>query len=83
MQGEGLDALPIIGDFGLAISLNESEKFINKRVGSKGYTAPEILKGDPFDSKCDVFSLGCLLFALITAKLPFLSSSMEEYFMKT
>lgn len=33
--------------------------------------APEILKGKPYDKKCDLWSLGVILFQLTFGKLPF------------
>lgn len=41
------------------------------RVGSPGYTAPEVVMGVEYSEKCDVFSLGVCLYAMITARLPF------------
>ena len=82
MSSNSFDAIPKIGDFGFAVKLQPGES-CSKRVGSKGYTAPEVLKGEPYDFKCDVFSFGCMLFAMVTADLPFLAKSMEDYFFKT
>lgn len=33
--------------------------------------APEILQGHPYDKKCDIWSLGVILFQLVFGKLPF------------
>lgn len=40
-------------------------------VGTPGYMAPEVVNGCDYDSKCDVWSLGVCLYAMITASLPF------------
>lgn len=41
-----------------------------KLVGTSYYIAPEILKGD-YNEKCDIWSLGVILYILVTAVPPF------------
>ncbi len=65
---------PKITDFGLAINLN---KDMNKDstfvmgVGSPAYMSPEQIKNYPLNQKTDLYSLGVLLFQLLTGRLPF------------
>jgi len=40
-------------------------------LGTPAYMAPERLKNLPYDGQADVYSLGCMLFQLLTGKLPF------------
>jgi len=40
-------------------------------VGTLGYIAPEQLRGEAVSSTADLFSLGCILFEMVTAKQPF------------
>jgi serine/threonine protein kinase/Tfp pilus assembly protein PilF len=40
-------------------------------IGTLGYMAPEQLRGEAVDASADLFSLGCILFELVTAKKPF------------
>ncbi|MDQ3284029.1 MAG: serine/threonine-protein kinase, partial [Acidobacteriota bacterium] len=40
-------------------------------IGTLGYMAPEQLRGEPVDPSADIFSLGCILFEMVTAKTPF------------
>jgi serine/threonine protein kinase len=58
-------AIPKIIDFGLAKILSKSETS-SEPFGTIGYAAPEILKSEPYSFPCDLWSLGCLLYAMIT-----------------
>jgi len=40
-------------------------------VGTLGYMAPEQLRGEAVDGTADIFSLGCILFEMVTSKRPF------------
>ncbi|CAD8181047.1 unnamed protein product [Paramecium pentaurelia] len=63
----------MIADFGLAAF--SDQELIFKRCGTPGFVAPEILlyiDGGPiYDTKCDIFSAGVILYILITGKQPF------------
>ena len=45
-------------------------------VGSPGYMAPEQLEGSGTDARCDLFSLGIVLYQMLTGKHPFLKNSI-------
>ena len=49
-------------------------------VGTPSYTAPEILKGEPYDFRCDYWSLGVILFFLLSGTLPFDHEDTFELF---
>ena len=63
-----------ITDFGLAMNLgkevNQDSTFI-MGVGSPAYMSPEQIKGYPLNHKTDLYSLGVVLFHLLTGRLPF------------
>lgn len=50
-----------IADLGFACRADD-ESFINVKCGTPGYADPEVLKGFPFTTKADIFSLGCLFY---------------------
>lgn len=68
-----------IADFGLStfISSNPREKLFEK-CGTPCYAAPELLKGTGYTSKCDIFSLGSILFNLITGRYLFPGTERQE-----
>ena len=55
-------------DFGLA-SIKKSKNAL-KCVGTLYYMAPEVFRGN-YDEKCDMWSLGVLLYVLLSGYLPF------------
>jgi serine/threonine protein kinase len=62
-----------ITDFGLSKVFESDADAIMKTtyVGTRGYQAPELLLDKPYDLQCDVFSMGVVLFILITGYPPF------------
>jgi eukaryotic-like serine/threonine-protein kinase len=62
--------IPKLLDFGIAKSLSESEA-AGVLVGSAAFIAPERLRQLPYDGRADVYSLGVVLFRLLTGRLPF------------
>ena len=63
-------AVPKIVDFGLAKMIGPNES-ANEPFGTLGYVAPEVLQKKPYTFSCDVWSLGCILYALLSGSLPF------------
>ena len=48
-----------------------------EHLGSPLYMAPEILWGIPYDDRCDIYSLGCLLYNLVTGQYPFFAEEIN------
>ena len=60
-----------ISDYGLSNKLlSISEKFSSK-VSSFVYMAPEIIEGKSYDNKCDLWSLGVIIYQLFFKKFPY------------
>jgi serine/threonine protein kinase len=65
---------PKITDFGLALNLQKdmgTDSTFVMGVGSPAYMSPEQVKNYPLNHKTDLYSLGVLLFQLLTGRLPF------------
>ncbi len=76
---------PSLLDFGIAKLIDEGDdEFataltrITGRGFTLGYCAPEQITGEPTGVAADVFSMGVLLFELLTGTLPFKSASNSE-----
>lgn len=70
-------AIPKIVDFGLSKIIGPNETAIEP-FGTLGYVAPEVLKKQPYTFSCDVWSLGCITYALISGSLPFDHNDQKE-----
>ena len=52
------------------------------QTGTPYYASPEVWKDNPYDHKSDVWSLGCVLYEMITLRPPFRAKDMEGLFNK-
>ena len=61
-----------VTDFGIArFSSSETQTLTDKAIGSVHYIAPEQARGSVTDAKSDVYSVGVMLYEMLTGKLPF------------
>jgi calcium-dependent protein kinase len=72
-----VDDEPKIADFGLARFMSGTKKF--SMVGTPYYLAPEVISGD-YNTKCDIWSLGVVIYFALTGKKPFVGDGYEELF---
>ncbi len=67
-----------IADFGIALVTHDFSKKLTSTgefVGTPGYLSPEVCLGKPVDQRSDIFSLGIVLFEMLTGSMPFKDES--------
>ncbi|MBK6435043.1 MAG: serine/threonine protein kinase [Rhodanobacteraceae bacterium] len=67
-----------IADFGIALAQHDFSKKLTgtgEFVGTPGYLSPEVCLGKPVDLRSDVFSLGIVMFEMLTGRMPFTDES--------
>lgn len=68
----------VLADFGLADFYRKDGQYLFKRCGTPGFVAPEVLHDKLYDYKVDVFSVGVIMYLLLTGKQPFRSNNLDE-----
>lgn len=65
-----------VTDFGIAKGpSSENLTMTDKAIGTVNYISPEQASGNPVDKKSDVYSVGVMLYEMLTGKLPFTAES--------
>jgi len=73
------DGRVMITDFGIAKTHGDmSITVTGQTVGSPAYMSPEQAAGRPIDSRCDIFSLGIVLYEIITGDKPFKGETYQQ-----
>ena len=60
-----------LGDLGIAKDINDSKQVMLTKLGTPYYMAPEIELMGKYTKSADIYSLGCVAFALCALKIPF------------
>ena len=66
-----------IMDFGLSKILSPNEKMVDG-YGTLSYVAPEVLLRTPYNKEVDIWSMGVILFYMLSGKLPFRGRKEQE-----
>eukprot|EP01110_Echinostelium_bisporum_P004173 TRINITY_DN2019_c1_g2_i2.p1 TRINITY_DN2019_c1_g2~~TRINITY_DN2019_c1_g2_i2.p1 ORF type:complete len:281 (-),score=33.01 TRINITY_DN2019_c1_g2_i2:175-1017(-) len=74
---KGVDDIRLL-DFGLSRLMPRAELVTTSAVGTLDYKAPEICARKPYGNSCDIWSLGVVLYDMLTGSLPCLFSSEEN-----
>ena len=71
-----------IGDFGIAKALTNTKNNATTIIGTPYYFSPEIINGEPYNYKTDIWSLGVVLYEMCCLKLPFESNNIAQLSIK-
>jgi len=69
-----------LGD--LNVSKVAKKGLLRTQTGTPYYCSPEVWKDQPYDFKSDMWSLGCVLYEMITQLPPFRASTMKGLYTK-
>lgn len=69
-------------DFGFSKKFDDQAKSFSNACGSPAYAAPEILKGNLHGPSSDIWSLGVVLYVLLSGTLPFTDENMQRLLQK-
>jgi serine/threonine protein kinase len=78
------DGTPVVTDFGITKSLVESLSIsaTGSILGTPAYMSPEQASGAHVDSSTDIYSLGIMVYELVTGRVPFQGNSATEVLLK-
>ena len=69
-------------DFAFSYLLENKGTLLTRIIGTEGYMAPELLRGQYYGEAVDIFACGVALFCMITGTTPFLKQAwkMDPYY---
>ncbi|KAI9193465.1 kinase-like domain-containing protein [Polychytrium aggregatum] len=71
-----------IADFGIADEITQEAHEFTDRVGSLRYMAPEVLAHETYDQRCDLWSIGAILYEMLAGAAPFSDCQSESGLMQ-
>ena len=67
-----------LGDFGFCKPLANAEELAQTMLGSPIYMAPEVLRGEKYSMKADIWSLGVVFYRMLYGDPPFAGNNLGE-----
>jgi len=71
-----------IGDLGVAKALAETHNFAHTMIGTPYYLSPEMCEEKPYNSKSDMWAVGCVLYEMCTKRHPFEATNQAALVLK-
>lgn len=73
------DGILKIADFGQSKKTYEREEINNSLFGTPRYMAPQVLSKDLYSYKCDIWSLGAIMYEMVTGTCPWTDGKTRNY----
>jgi len=71
-----------LGDLNVSKIVKQKDQLMSTQTGTPYYASPEVWKDNPYDSKSDIWSMGCLLYELCALVPPFRADDMQGLYKK-
>ena len=68
-----------IGD--LNVSIIAKKNLAVTQTGTPYYAAPEVWENESYDNKCDIWSVGCILYEMACLRVPFRGTSIHQLYL--
>lgn len=81
LMSDDNDSYIKLADFGFAARVHEPNS-LSKQCGTPFFVSPEILMRKGYDQQSDMWSVGCIVYLLLSGNLPFMGRSQKELFRK-
>eukprot|EP00826_Nyctotherus_ovalis_P048220 TRINITY_DN5652_c0_g5_i1.p1 TRINITY_DN5652_c0_g5~~TRINITY_DN5652_c0_g5_i1.p1 ORF type:complete len:528 (+),score=116.22 TRINITY_DN5652_c0_g5_i1:721-2304(+) len=71
-----------IGGFNIARMLKEDEELASTYCGTPQYMSPEVIRGESYSDKADMWALGCVIYELAALRRPFDGSTTADLYVQ-